>query len=156
MVARVSRPYLGWLAVVWVFSVISLGLVGRLIAKGTIWYGEARPVTIENTFAMSWGTFFTTILLIGSAVAPEFFLFGAALNFVLLFLGFLLSVVGLGSITGIINQFGYSGEMTSLWKAYLGIGWCQTFFIFFAALWAGYHYVTGQATPVKEHKEEHF
>ncbi|GAA5969425.1 hypothetical protein JCM11641_008112 [Rhodosporidiobolus odoratus] len=156
MAAPVSRMYLAWLAVCWAFSVVSLGLSARIISHGTIFpSSEFHGVLIQNVFAQSWNTLFTTLFLIGSAVAARSIFFGAAANFVFIFLGFLQTIVGLGSFSAVVKQYGIP-EMNSIYKAYWGIGWVTTFFIMFAALYAGKEYLTGQATPVKQHKEEHF
>lgn len=83
-------------------------------------------------------TLFSTILLVGTLVAPTSVFFGAGLSFAILFLGFvrssfsprfyslslktdiptstqLLSVVGLSSITSLINLYGLAADK-SLWK----------------------------------------
>ncbi|GAA5859032.1 hypothetical protein JCM8547_003975 [Rhodosporidiobolus lusitaniae] len=147
----VSRPYLGMLALTWVFSVVALGLSAHLVKSGSVFPGpEGRRILVEGVFSFSWLTLFTTVLLIGSAVAPRSLFFGAAINFVLVFIGFLLAVVGLGSITAVISQFGRPGEMSSIWRAYEGIGWVATWFTFFTALWAGHDYITN-----KPHVEAH-
>ncbi|GAA6046943.1 hypothetical protein JCM3770_003441 [Rhodotorula araucariae] len=159
MAVGVSRTFLPVLALAWVFSVVCLGLSGKIMSSGTVWPSELRNVMIQNVFAWSWNTLFTTILLIGVAVAPRTTYFGASSNFVLLFLGFLLAIVGIGSYSGIVNKHGYAGGVSSsIGKAYHGLGFVGAFMVFFAALYAGLSYVTGQATapPPKKEEEVHF
>lgn len=46
---------------------------------------------------------FTLIYIIGNAVAPRNFFFGAAITFIMLFLGFLQAIVASGSWTSVTS-----------------------------------------------------
>uniref|UniRef100_A0A0K3CC84 Uncharacterized protein n=1 Tax=Rhodotorula toruloides TaxID=5286 RepID=A0A0K3CC84_RHOTO len=156
MAAGVSAPYGGYLWLVWALSVASLGLSAALLSKHSGPYpsSEWHGVLIQNVFAWAWNV---TILAPASFVLSHNVFFGAASQFLVLFVGFLQAIVGLGSITGLTRKYGYP-DHTQLYRAYLGVGWTATFLLLFAALWAGFHYVTGQATaaPPKKDEEVHF
>ncbi|BGP18548.1 hypothetical protein JCM10213_002938 [Rhodosporidiobolus nylandii] len=159
MAAPVSRAYAAFLLTVWAFAVILLGLSAHVYKVTSIWPGpNGHGVLVQCIFAASWTTFFTTLFVIGSFIAPASMFFGAAVNFIFIFLSFLQLIVAAGSIAAVLNSYGIpiGGASSSLWKATEAFAFITAFFALFASLYAGKEYLTGKATPVKQHKEEHF
>ncbi|GAA5894430.1 hypothetical protein JCM6882_004818 [Rhodosporidiobolus microsporus] len=155
--ARVSTVFLGMLALSWALAVPALGLSAAIVAKATGYANdEYQGVMIQSTFAWAWTTLFTTILLIGDLVAGNFFLFSPAMNFVLLFISWLQTIVSFGSFAAIQNDYGYF-ELGNLYKGFYGVCGAATFILMFTTVYALYQHITTRATPVPEHKEtEHF
>ncbi|GAA5878342.1 hypothetical protein JCM1840_001384 [Sporobolomyces johnsonii] len=158
MAVGVSRSYIPLLALSWALSVACLGLSASIIAQGKSFpASDFHGVIIQSVFSSTWATLFTTIFLIGSVVAPTVVFFGAATQFIILFLGFLQAIVAAGSTQAIIHQYGYP-DHKSLYRGWEGMSFVLAFFLLFTAVWAGLCQVTGQAANVKpvEEKEVHF
>ncbi|CEQ42854.1 SPOSA6832_04725, partial [Sporobolomyces salmonicolor] len=142
-----SRSYIPLLALTWAISVACLGLSASIIAEGNSFpASDFHGVIIQSA-----------IFLIGAVVAPTVVFFGAACQFIFLFLGFLQAIVAAGSTQAIIHQYGYP-DHKSLYRGWEGMSFVLAFFLLFTAVWAGLCYATGQAAhakPVQE-KEVHF
>ncbi|GAA5854638.1 hypothetical protein JCM9279_001129 [Rhodotorula babjevae] len=154
-----SRAFLPVLALAWVFSVVCLGLSAKIMKDGTAWPQELFNVMILNVFAWSWNTLFTTVLVIGTAVAAHTRYFSSGMQFVLLFLGFILAIAAIGEYSGIVNTKGYMGGVSSsLAKAYHGLGFVGAFILLGATVYALLSHIAGKATqpPPKKEEEVHF
>jgi len=149
-----SRNHLPLLALVWALSVVSLGLSANIISTSNQFpNGEYHGVLIQTIFAWAYNSLFTLIYIIGNAVAPRNFFFGAAITFIMLFLGFLQAIVASGSWTSVTSLYGYL-DMQTQKKALEGIQWSATFLLFFDCIWVALTYISGQATEAPPPKEE--
>ncbi|KAG0663685.1 hypothetical protein C6P46_002254 [Rhodotorula mucilaginosa] len=149
-----SRNHLPLLAFVWALSVVNLGLSAHLINACKIFpVSQYHAVMIQTVFAWAWNTLFTTIYLIGNAVAPRSIFFGSAVTFIVLFLGFLQAIVAAGSWTSIMKTYGYI-ELVKEKKAMEGLNFVGAFFLMFDVIWVALSYITNQATEVVPAKEE--
>ncbi|GAA5993044.1 hypothetical protein JCM10908_003074 [Rhodotorula pacifica] len=108
MAVPASRNHLPLLALVWALSVVCLGLSAHIISSSNNFpVSQYHAVLIQAIFAWAWLTLFSTIYLVGNAVAPRTVFFGSAVTFIVLFLGFLQAIVAAGSWTSIIKTYGY-------------------------------------------------
>lgn len=77
------------------------------------------------------------------------------MQFVLLFLGFILSIAAIGEYSGIVNTKGYMGGVSSsLAKAYHGLGFVGAFILLGATVYALLSHIAGKATQPPPKKEE--
>ncbi|POY72404.1 hypothetical protein BMF94_4561 [Rhodotorula taiwanensis] len=154
MAISASRTHLPLLAFVWALSVVCLGLSAHIIAKSNEFpVSQYHAVLIQCVFCWAWNSFFLLILIIGNAVAPRSVFFGAAVTFLLLFIGWLQSIVAAGSWTSIERTYGYL-DLEKEKKALEGLQWVTTVFLLVDTVWAGLSYISNQATEVVPKKEE--
>ncbi|KAM0790632.1 hypothetical protein ACM66B_004494 [Microbotryomycetes sp. NB124-2] len=145
-------------SLVWALSVAGLGVSATLVNYFRTQFptGDLGGVTRQILFAHVYNTLFLLISVIGHFVAPQYVLFKPLVSFIVVFLGFLQTLVGAGTLHTSLNEnSGYPKH--TLFLATEGITWAATWVEFFAVLVVFYLLFTSNSAEARasKHKELH-
>ncbi|KAK4052440.1 hypothetical protein OIV83_002242 [Microbotryomycetes sp. JL201] len=110
---------------------VSATLVNRF--KSEFPTGDLGGVTRQILFAHTFNTLFLLISIVGQYVAPNHALFKPFVSFVVVFLGFLQTLVGAGTLHTSLNKNSGDPKHT-LFVATEGLTWASAWVEFFAVL----------------------
>ncbi|KAI5481441.1 hypothetical protein MNV49_004197 [Pseudohyphozyma bogoriensis] len=146
--------YLPLLFVIWAISVASFGVTGALISQ----YGSNFPTgdlgsrTRLLMFGGAWNTLLELILLIGTPVAPDHF--GTGWNFVVVFISFLIFLVGAASVTETMNKLPtHDFAKWNLFRAQEGLSWTVCWLSFIALFVIAYCHLNAPEPETQKNKE---
>ncbi|GAA6063302.1 hypothetical protein JCM10212_006712 [Sporobolomyces blumeae] len=141
------------LALTFIFSVITLGLVAHIEKVGSFPASNFHGVIIQLTFAAAWTTLFSLVFMITGFVLSRNSFFSAGVVGIFIFLSFLQLIVGAGGLVAVLKKYG-TPDNGSLYKALQAFAFISAFFALFTTVAAFLNYVAGKAVDVQPKKEE--